>query len=85
MKVQEELNQLSDKLAKNHAKLKASDLIQLLDGRITISKVTCNKKDDYISVEIVFDKKRIVGQITLEDYARMITGQARMPIKIESV
>lgn len=53
------------------------------EGKITISRVTSNVRDDVVNVTLVYGGKHIVGSMALEDYARCVTGLARQPIVIE--
>lgn len=55
-------------------------------GKITISKVDSNLEDDYISITIsdrLSGKQVVKGRMTLEDFAKSITGQGSIDIGLE--
>lgn len=62
-----------------------SDSMQLLDGKITISRVQSNTEDDYIFLEIVYGQRRIRGKMCMKDYANCISGLARQQILISAI
>ena len=52
-------------------------------GWITISHVSSNVREDFVHVEIDTHKGRILLEMELKDYARMITGLSRQPVIIK--
>lgn len=53
-----------------------------MKGKMTISKVTSNTENDYINIEIIYGNQTIRGKMSLINYAKMISGLARVPLDL---
>lgn len=52
------------------------------EGRITISRVSCNMEEDYICIDLKHRNERKTTtkiKMNLEDYALLISGLGRVP------
>ena len=55
------------------------------DGKITITKRTSNIEQDYIFIHIEKDRKNVAKvKLSLEDFARAITGQGFVGCSIDA-
>ena len=51
-------------------------------AKMTISRTVTNFKDDYIRIEIDSESFRLFGEMSLETYAKLISGMARQPVDV---
>jgi len=62
-----------------------SALSEGLSGKITISRVTSNTRDeDYMSIEIMYDGKRVKVEMEMKDYGYAVSGLSMQPVKVRA-